>query len=402
MFYGYIIVIAGFIITLAVYAVQYAFGVFFKPMINEFGWTRALTSGAFSLSWIVQGVVAVIMGKVCDTLGPRIVITICGFLIGISYMLMSQINNAWQFYLLYGVLGGAGISGIVIPLGSTIARWFVKRRNLMTAFTFLGVSVAVLIGAPISEMLITKYDWRFSYLLMGSIVFVVVILAAQLLRRDPSQKNQIAYNDINTKLTKESEEKGITIKAVMRDKQFWIAFVAFFCLGYMNFAIFVHIVPHTTDLGIDPATAAGIMAIMGGSSAVGGFLFSILADKIGNKKVFVIAFSILFLSLIFLLLATDVTKLRIFAVAFSFSLGGCCMTQSPMVASIFGLRSHGLVFGALNFGFAVGSTLGSLLTGFIYDTSGNYQMAFIITIMLGLIGTLFTFGLKSNKELIKG
>jgi len=73
-----------------------------------------------------------------------------------------------------------------------------------------------------------------------------------------------------------------------------------------------------------------------------------------------------------------------------------------MVASIFGLRSHGLVFGALNFGFAVGSTLGSLLTGFIYDTSGNYQMAFIITIMLGLIGTLFTFGLKSNKELIKG
>ncbi len=198
LFYGYIIVIAGFIITFVVYAVQYAFGVFFKPMINEFGWTRALTSGAFSLSWIVQGVMAIVMGRLCDSLGPRLVITVCGFLIGISYIFMSQINDVWQFYLLYGVLAGAGISGIVIPLGSTLARWFIKRRNLMTAFAFVGVSVGVLVGSPISEMLITTYDWRMSYLILGSVVFVVVIIAAQLLRRDPSQKGQVAYGHTKT------------------------------------------------------------------------------------------------------------------------------------------------------------------------------------------------------------
>jgi MFS family permease len=378
--------------------VQYAFGVFFKPMINEFGWTRALTSGAFSLSWIVQGVMAIVMGRLCDSLGPRLVVTVCGFLIGLSYIFMSQINDVWQFYMLYGVLAGAGISGIVIPLGSTLARWFIKRRNLMTAFAFVGVSVGVLVGSPISEMLVTAYDWRMSYLILGSVVFVVVIAAAQLLRRDPSQKGQVASSDNNQQSIPESEEKSLTIKTAIQEKQFWISFLVFFCLGYINFAIFVHIVPHTTDLGIDPAAAAGIMAIMGGSSGLGGFLFSIIADRIGNKKVFVIAFGILFLALVFLLFASDLAKLRIFAVVFSFALGGCCMTQSPMVASIFGLRSHGLVFGALNFGFAIGATLGSLFTGFVYDTSGTYQFAFVIIVILALIGALFTFGLKTSPK----
>ena len=186
----------------------------------------------------------------------------------------------------------------------------------------------------------------------------------------------------------EKEEKSLTIKTAVREQQFWIAFFVFFCLGYINFAVFVHIVPHTTDLGIDPAAAAGIMSIMGGSSGLGGFLFSILADKIGNKKVFVIAFSVLFLSLVFLLFASDLARLRIFAVLFSFALGGCCMTQSPMVASIFGLRSHGLVFGALNFGFAIGATLGSLFTGFVYDTNGTYQVAFIVIVVLAFIGAV--------------
>jgi MFS family permease len=396
-FYGYTIIISAFIICFVIYAVQYAFGVFFKPMINEFGWSRALTSGAFSLSWIVQGVMSIVMGKLCDSLGPRIVVTISGFLIGISYILMSQINDSWQFYLLYGVLGGAGISGIVIPLGSTMARWFAKRRNVMTAFGFLGVSVGVLVGSPVSEMLITSYDWRIAYLLLGSIVFIVVILVAQLLRKDPSQKQQVAYGHLQERNVAEHEDKVLTIKEAMKETQFWITFVIFFCLGYVNFGIFVHMVPHATDLGVDSASAAGIMAIMGASSGIGGFAFSVIADKIGNKKVFIVATSVIFLSLIFLLFANSLFMLQAYAVLFSIALGGCCMTQSPLVASIFGLRSHGLVFGALNFGFAIGATLGSLLNGFMYDASGNYHIAFILMAVIGLAGALLAWGLKTNK-----
>jgi predicted MFS family arabinose efflux permease len=393
-FYGYIIVIASFFITLVVYAVQYAFGVFFKPMLSEFGWTRALTSGAFSLSWIVQGIMAIVMGKLSDRLGPRLVITICGFLIGISYLLMSQITDVWQFYVLFGLLAGTGVSGIIVPLGSTVARWFVTKRNMMTAFAFLGVSIGVLIGSPISEMLISTFDWRFSYLILGSIVFIIVILVAQFLSRDPSEKKQLPFGNNEQQNKSENEANNLTVNEAIRVKQFWFVFFIFLCLGYINFAIFVHIVPYTTDLGIDPSVAAGVMSIMGGSSAIGGFSLSLIADRIGNRKVYIIAFSILFLSGMFLLFATDILRLYVFAIAFSFALGGCCMTQSPMVASLFGLKSHGIVFGVLNFSFSVGATLGSLITGYIFDISGNYQMAFIITAIFGLIGTSLTFWLK--------
>jgi MFS family permease len=363
-------------------------------MLSEFGWTRALTSGAFSLSWIVQGVMAIVMGKLSDRLGPRLVITVCGFLIGISYLLMSQITDVWQFYVLFGLLAGTGVSGIIVPLGSTVARWFVTKRNMMTAFAFLGVSIGVLIGSPISQTLISTFDWRFSYLILGSAVFIIVILVAQFLSRDPSQKKQLPLGNNEQQNKAENEATSLTINETIRIKQFWFVFFIFFCLGYINFAIFVHIVPYTTDLGIDPSIAAGIMSIMGGSSAIGGFSLSLIADRIGNRTVYIIAFSILFLSGLFLLFAADILRLYIFAIAFSFALGGCCMTQSPMVASLFGLKSHGLVFGVLNFSFSVGATLGSLLTGYIFDISGNYQMAFIITAILGLIGTSLTFWLK--------
>jgi len=158
-YYGYVIVVATFLITFVIFAVQNAFGVFFMPMMTEFGWTRALTSGAVSLSWIIQGVVGLGMGALNDKLGPRLVLTIVGLILGISYLVMSQITSAWQFYLISGVLVGAGLGGIVVPLGSTIARWFTKRRNFMTGLGFIGVNTGFLVGTPISERIIGIYDW---------------------------------------------------------------------------------------------------------------------------------------------------------------------------------------------------------------------------------------------------
>ena len=92
-FYGYIVVGALLIIILAFWIPYYAFGVFFKPVLTEFGWTRALTSGAFSLSQVVQGLLAIAMGVLNDKLGPRVVVTLCGFLLGLGYLLMSQVGT---------------------------------------------------------------------------------------------------------------------------------------------------------------------------------------------------------------------------------------------------------------------------------------------------------------------
>jgi len=103
-FYGYIIVALSALIMLAITGLHYTYGVFFKPMSAEFGWTRALTSGAFSLSWILQGFLSIAVGRLNDKLGPRMVLTLCGLVTGVGYLLMSQIHNVWHLYIYYGVI----------------------------------------------------------------------------------------------------------------------------------------------------------------------------------------------------------------------------------------------------------------------------------------------------------
>jgi cyanate permease len=97
VYYGYIILIACFCIILAAFGARAAFGVFFKPILSELGWSNALTSGAYSLSVIVEGMLAIVVGGLTDKFGPRVVLTICGLLLGLGFWLMSLINSAWQF-----------------------------------------------------------------------------------------------------------------------------------------------------------------------------------------------------------------------------------------------------------------------------------------------------------------
>lgn len=190
-FYGYIIVGAGFVISLLTVGTYTSFGVFFKPLSSEFGWTRAMTSGAYSLNMILWGSLSIITGRLNDRFGPRIVITACGFIFGAGYLLMSRISALWQFYLFYGVIIAIGLSGCFTPIASTITRWFTKRRGLATGIVISGIGVGTIIIPPLASQLISIYGWRTSYTILGITTLVLLIISAQFLRRDPGQTGQI-------------------------------------------------------------------------------------------------------------------------------------------------------------------------------------------------------------------
>ena len=138
-FYGYIVVVAAFCIMVVMWGTFHAFGIFFNPVLAEFGWTRAMTSGAFSLSLLVSGFSAIFMGRLTDRIGPRLVLALCGFLLGLGYLLISRVSAFWQLYLLYGVIIGIAMGGSWVPLMSTVARWFVARRSMMTGVVLAGL-----------------------------------------------------------------------------------------------------------------------------------------------------------------------------------------------------------------------------------------------------------------------
>ena len=167
-FYGYNIVAAGFIIQAVSVGVMFTYGVFFKEFQAELGWSRGAISGAASLAFFIMGAVGILAGKLNDRIGPRVIIAVSGISLGIGYLLMSQLRSLWQLYLLYGVLVGIGFSPHDVITLSTVTRWFVKRRGMMSGIVKVGTGAGQLLVPLIAASLITAYGWRNSYLIEGS------------------------------------------------------------------------------------------------------------------------------------------------------------------------------------------------------------------------------------------
>ncbi len=397
-FYGNIVVVAALCIMVVNWGTYYAFGVFFKPVLTEFGWTRAMTSGAFSLSMIVSGLIGIVTGGLTDRLGPRMVIALCGLLLGSGYLLMSQIDTIWQLYLFYGVIIGIGMSGAWVPILSTVARWFVKRRGMMTGIVLTGTGTGALIAPLVASLLISTYDWRMSYIITGSVVLLVVISVAQLLRRDPAQMGQVPYGGNEGGVTGlRSGTDGLSFREAVCTRQFWLFSAMLLCFGFPLFAILVHIVPHAIELGIPAASAASILSTIGGLNIVGRIVLGTLGDRIGHRQVFVIGFILISAVCLWLVSATEMWMLYLFAAIFGFAQGGMGAAESPLVARLFGLSSHGLIFGVAGLGFTVGGAIGPLMTGYIFDLTRSYQAAFVVYVAIGIVGLVVTLLLTPIK-----
>jgi MFS family permease len=397
IFYGYFIVAAAIIIISAMWAIYYSFGVFFKPVLNEFGWTRAMTSGAFSLASIISGLLAIAMGGVTDKFGPRMVMTLCGLFLGTGCFLMSQLSAVWQLYLFFGVIVGIGMGGAFIPLLSTIARWFVKKRGMMTGIVAAGTGIGALVGPPVASRFISMYGWRASYAIMGCIVFAVVVLAAQLIKKDPAQVGLVAYG------AHQGEQKGlnpgsdgISLMEAVCTNQFWVFFGTGFCYGFCVFATMVHIAPHATELGISATRAANILATIGALSIVGKVSLGRVGDTIGNRQTLIIGFILMSAALFGLVPAKTPLVLYLLAGVFGFAFGGCAVSHSPLVAVLFGLRSHGLIFGFFGVSVMTGGAIGPWLAGYLFDVTGSYQQAFFVCGAISFSGIVLTAVLKQR------
>ena len=389
-FYGYIVVAAAFLIMVVSWGLYFVFGVFFNPMLEEFGWTRAMTSGAFSVSSVLQGVLGIVMGGLTDRFGPRVVVTFCGALLGLGYLLMSQTDTLWQLYLFYGVIIGAAMGGLWVPLLSSVARWFAGRRSLMTGIVVSGLTIGQLFAPPAVHWLISTYGWRLSYVILGGIALISVVSAAQFLRREPSRMGQ-QPNSKNEEKEEEliSNTKAFTLREAIQTTQFWIVSIMLFCFGYGAFAVTIHIVPHVTELGISAESAANILAINGGVGIFGNFVLGgIMGDRIGNRNAFVVGFVLMVASLFWLILVKEVVMLYLFAIVFGLALGSMGTSESPLVASLFGLRSHGMIYGVIGLSFTAGGAVGPVMSGYLFDLNGNYQLAFLSCTLLGVVGLI--------------
>ena len=398
-FYGYVIVAAALSMSIVMWGARHSFGVFFAPVLDEFGWTRAATSGGFSLTWVFTGLLSIAVGRLNDKYGPRMIMTVAGFLLGLGYLLMSQLSSIWQLYLFYGVISIA-MSAALVPTLSTVARWFVKMRAFMTGIVLSGSGIALTVIVPAANQAILDYGWRTAYIIVGSVAMVVVIIAAQFLRRDPYQVGKLPYGcDGTSAVTSGAQTYGLFFKEALRTNQVWLISLVYFCAYFVYNLFVVHMVIYATGQGISSVRAVGIMAFLGVAGIAGRTIMGILADRIGNKQAMVLSAGLMMLALFWLLVAKDLWMLFLFGVAFGFGHGGIATMESPIVANVFGIRSHGVILGLVFFSDTVGGAIGPFLAGYIFDVTNSYRLAFLICAILGVINLVAILLIRPLKSL---
>ncbi len=395
-FYGYNIVAAGFTIQAVCIGALFAYGVFFKEIQAEFGWSRATISGASSLALLMMGAAGVLAGRLNDRIGPRILIAVSAVFLGLGYLLLSRIQSPWQLYVVYGILAGIGFSTHDVITLSTVARWFDKRRGAMSGIVKVGTGSGQLLGPMLATLLLAVFGWRYSNVIIGAAILVALLLVAQLMRRDPQDMGLLPDGRIsksygwNGKVTGQS----LTLKEAARIEQFWTICITEFAIFFCLFTIVVHIVPHARDLGLAPAYAAGVLSTIGGVSIVGRIVMGAANDRIGGKRALVICIIMLFCSFVGLQLASTAWMLCLFAVIYGFAHGGFFTVVSPMVAEWFGTGSHGMLFGIVLFCGTLGGSVGPLVAGRIFDVTGSYQMVFLMLTGLTVIGFVLMMWLR--------
>lgn len=407
---GLTIVIASFFITAAAFGTQYAFGVFFKPLQQDFIWaTRATISGVVSLNLLAYGGFALLAGWATDRYGPRAVVALGGFFIGLGLLLSSRVNAIWQLYLLFGLPLAIGLGAAWNPLVTTASRWFTPKRGLALGIIAAGVGTGTMVMLPVAERLVSAFGWRTSFLIMGLITWAIIIPFALLLRRAPSPTTV----GNNTTAASQSERAGeklrntppmveLTLRQALQTRNLLLLFSMQLLSTLALRMIMVHLVPHATDIGLSAAAAALLVGFIGGSSIVGRIVMGIAQDKIGPKKAFLLCSSLQALSLIWLTQADTVGAFYLFAAIFGFTYGGDVPQLPALIGESFGLRHMGSIYGIITLAVGVGGSAGPILAGYIFDTSHSYTLAFWIGAIAMFLASLFAFFLKSPQANSQG
>lgn len=398
-FDGYRIVAASFVIQGVVIGAMFAYGVFFRELEAEFGWSRTMISGASSLSFVIMGMLAIAAGKLNDQIGPRILITASALCFGVGYAAMSRLEAPWELFLFYGLLAGIGYSTHDVVTLSTITRWFVRRRGAMTGVVKVGTGVGQLLVPVIAAALIAAFGWRNAAFIIGMASMVILVAVAQLMRRDPRSQGQhpdgVAVEGVSAPAG--AEETGMSVAEAAGTRQFWILCAAQLTIFFCLLTVMIHIVPHATDLGVAPAVAATILSTIGGASIAGRLTIGMLADRLGGRRSLAVCFLILLSSFGLLQFAESTWMLFLFALVYGFAHGGFFTVMSPTLAEFFGTGSHGVIFGVVLFCGTIGGAAGPLLAGTLFDTTGSYETVFLILTGFCLLGLILTAALQPIK-----
>jgi MFS family permease len=407
--YAWIMAGVTFVVLLAAAGVRSTPGVLFIPLEGEFGWNRATVGLAVSVNMLLFGFVGPFAATLMARFGLRRVVAAALLLISAGAALTTQMQQAWQLVLLWGIVVGLGAGCLASVLAATVAnRWFVARRGMVIGVLTAAGATGQLIFLPLLAWLAANAGWRFVSITTALAALAVVPLVLLVLRDWPADVRQRPFGATaadkppapSTGNPLANALDGLRLAAGTRD--FWLLAIPFFICGLStNGLIGTHLIPAGIDHGMAEVTAAGLLATIGIFDVVGTTLSGWLTDRWDSRKLLFAYYGLRGLSLMLLPLAFSAANFSMILFIVFYGLDWIA-TVPPTVALAtrsFGRDRGTVVYGWVFASHQVGAAVAATGAGAIRTLTGDYLLAFVIAGAACLLAAVLSLGVGRRPEL---
>lgn len=390
--YKWVIVGQSAFVNFLAWSMRSTFALFYVALLDEFGWRRGEAAVGYSLSWLLILVFGPLAGRFYDRFGAHVVVPVGGLFLGSGLVLTGRVQALWQYYLSFGVLGGAGVAFMMMPAIAVVSRWFTQSRGTAMGMISAGSSASAVLFYPLNAWLIAHLGWRQAIGVYGLIVVLgAAPLSAYLYRRKPVDANMAPDREPCAEPSVHSTRGEVvsasrhhhewTLKSAMFTMPFWSAF-SMWGLGVIGYQIMTtHQVAHALGQGVEARTVAWVFGLAGLFTTLGNLIGGVLSDRWGRARVFGLGSMIAIVGIgCFSTLSgpSDMLKLCIYAGA-SIGFGMRISLLSAIPADLFSGKHFGAILGCVNGGGGLGGFIGPFLAGYLFDITGDYDLAFIVS-----------------------
>jgi MFS family permease len=392
-------------VMIGFYGTELSFGVFLKPILEEFHWTRTMVAGAMSAVIAISGPIGILTGRLSDKYGARIIIAVGTFFGVLGYVLMFRASTLWQLYVYFGLFIGIGISCSWVPLIATISRLFTEKRVLAIGILTSGLTVGSMFVPLFSAYFITIYGWRISFLILALILLIACLPAIFILGNYPQEKIDKTKNEVSNKVSianpidEQTQIKEWSALEAAKTLPFLMVITIGFVTATGFFSIAVHIVAYATDMGVPTTSAALILSFQSIANITAKLTVWSFVKKIGSRTTLAFLIALQAVSLFLFIWATALWMLFALGAVFGFGLGGSMAIRMSIIPEYFGTKAVGTLIGIAGVAWGLGGIVGPILAGYIFDTTASYNVAFFtggLLLLLGMIAALFLKPPKSN------
>ncbi len=395
-FYGWVILgVASAVAFSSGPGQTYAVSVFLDPIIDDFGWSRTLVSGLYSAGSLTAALTMILVGRMLDRFGARVMLVGLGILFGFVALSMSQIDHPVHLYVGFAAIRILGQGSLTLVPTTLVAIWFVRKRGRATALMSLGMALSQAAFPLIIHLLITSVGWRGAWIGLAFIIWGVVVLPSLLLvRRSPESVGLLPDGDARpapiaeampSKVAQEAgvaQEQAFSLGEAMRTRAFWLLLFAGAGQSLIGTALIFHQISLLGSRGLDASVAASVFAVLAPSSLVGAFTAGFLTDLLPNRLILAVCQLLLVLAMVWVFAIAQPWQAFVYGAGLGLSGGASLTTMTVIWANYYGRPHLGSIRGAAQTSMVGFAALGPLPFGFIFDLTGTYSTAILVFLAL--------------------